>query len=171
MLELKIGIPFKPRISVKWLEIVQASINWGRNRHCESTCAHSLYCLPVTALLKACWWLLALRIQPTCRKNLHALTLAGPAVSSVPFSCVRILLSQAHSDLLLMFTLPGPVLSPGPCATRTLFLRCSSEWDQGRPPNSLPPSSSLTPAPVFSLRCQSLIIVSAPLYHNRDCIS
>lgn len=38
---------------------------------------------PATALLKACWWLLfALRIQRTRRKNLHALTLAGPSVSS-----------------------------------------------------------------------------------------
>lgn len=48
MLELKIGIPFKPRISVKWLEVVQRpSITWGRNR-----CAVKAHVL--TAYIASC---------------------------------------------------------------------------------------------------------------------
>ena len=110
---------------------------------------------PATALLKACKWLLfAFRTQRTTHMPKEpacfdpGLALQFPLV---PFSCVGILLPQAHSSLLPVFALPGPEL-PLDCVLQLpLFLRRSSEELQGEAPGSLPTLflPGPLPAPVF----------------------
>lgn len=152
---------------------LSASINWGRNRCAVKAHVLTAY-IASCLLLKACWWLLfALRIQPRMPKE--------PACFDPGWSCSVLLChfpvsgsyflrhhSWSASDVHSAWT----SAVPWPCATRTFVPSVAAQRDsKERLPtlSHLPPPGPLPP--VFSLRFQSLIIVSALLFITMSCIS
>lgn len=121
---------------------------------------------PATALLKACGWLLfAFRTQPTCRKSLRALTLAWPFSFPLCHSPASGSHFLRHTAACFRCPLcPGQRCPSIACCNYLCSFGAAQTNSKERPPTLSPPSSSLDPCPpVFSLRFQSLIIVSALL--------